>query len=131
MVFGELTNLCNGSNSNYSRFVLFAFTSFNIMDCVMTICIIQAWLGNYLVSHSYNPHFWRWKHTKVECIILSQLVGLSIMSHGTKYKSDIFKWLKKILLHVIWSHCMNFMNRFELHIGLLKCHKPCIIMHII
>jgi hypothetical protein len=28
----------------------------------------------------------RGKHTKVEYIILSQLVGLSIMGHGTKYK---------------------------------------------
>jgi hypothetical protein len=27
-----------------------------------------------------------WKHTKVEYIIMSQLVGLLIMGHGTKYK---------------------------------------------
>jgi hypothetical protein len=30
------------------------------------------------------PH--GWKHIKVEYIILSQFVGLSIMGHGTKYK---------------------------------------------
>jgi hypothetical protein len=29
------------------------------------------------------------KHTKVEYIILSQLVGLSIMGHGTKYERII------------------------------------------
>jgi hypothetical protein len=58
---------------------------------VMTICIIHVWLGNYLVSHSYNPYFWGWKHIKVEYIILSQLVGLLIMSHITKYKWIICK----------------------------------------
>jgi hypothetical protein len=74
---------------------------------VMTICIIHAQLGNYLVSHSYNPHFWKWKHTKVECIILSQLVGLSIMNHGTKYKWIIFlndskKYYYMWYDHIIW-----------------------------
>jgi hypothetical protein len=108
MVFGELTNLCSGSNNSYNRFLLlFAFTSFNIMDCVMTICIIHVWLGNYLVSHNYNPCFWKWKHTKVECIIMSQLVGLSIMSHGTKYKWIIFlndsrKYYYMWYDHIVW-----------------------------
>jgi hypothetical protein len=31
-------------------------------------------------------NIWGWKHIKVEYIILSQFVGLSIMGHGTKYK---------------------------------------------
>jgi hypothetical protein len=48
---------------------------------------------------------------------MSQFVELSIIGHGTKYK-----WIicendsKHLILLVIWSHCMNFINRFWVNI---------------
>jgi hypothetical protein len=43
----------------------------------------------------HNTHL-GWKHIKVEYIILSQFIELSIMSHGTKYKWIICEKIQKI-----------------------------------
>jgi hypothetical protein len=56
------------------------------------------------------PH--GWKHTKVEYIILSQVVRLSIMGNGAKYKWIICeKDSKKNYMwyhHIVWISWINF-----------------------
>jgi len=50
----------------------------------------------------------RCKHTKVEYIILSQLVGLSIMGHGMKYKWIICEKDSKRKNYMWYDHTFEF-----------------------
>jgi hypothetical protein len=68
----------------------------------------------------------------VEYIILSQIVRLSIMGHETKYKRIICeKGLKKPLIHVIWSHYMNLLDRFWITITYGIFEMPKSLHHVI
>ncbi len=51
-------------------------------------------------SSKTNQSATKCKHTEMEYIILSQLGGLSIMGHGTKYKWIICE--KELLKNYIW-----------------------------
>jgi hypothetical protein len=72
----------------HCQFSMYAYLTHNNPNCPFYKDFPQQWFTNMdLETKPLMGKFpTRWKHTKMEYTILSQLVGLSIMGHGTKYK---------------------------------------------